>query len=264
MGALSPYNIYQGRCEELIPRLPNCRIGCVVTSPPYASQRKKFYDSINEQDYPEWIAGILSQLWPKLTDDGSVLINIRPHIRNGCLSDYVLRSRLAIRAAGYVECEELIWHKPDAPPLGSKTRPRRTWESVLWFSKARQPWIDLKAAGRESNRIGYESANRFGISKTTKQNQRGIARVSDVIRADINTLGRERVNHPAMYPIGLPTSLVQTYAKPGTIVCDPFAGSGQTCLAAQQLGRPWIGFDSSAEYVEMARKRLRLNARLAG
>ena len=45
------------------------------------------------------------------------------------LSDYVLRTRLALREAGWHECEELIWLKPDAPPLGSKLRPRRAWES---------------------------------------------------------------------------------------------------------------------------------------
>ena len=49
----------------------------------------------------------------------SVFMVIRPHLRDGVLSDYVLRTRLAVREAGWHECEELIWLKPDAPPLGS-------------------------------------------------------------------------------------------------------------------------------------------------
>ena len=36
----------------------------------------------------------MGALWDKLTDDGSVLIVIRPHLRDGVLSDYVLRTRL--------------------------------------------------------------------------------------------------------------------------------------------------------------------------
>ena len=67
--------------------------------------------------------------WPKMTPDGSVLSSIRPHVKDGVLSDYVLRTRLALRETGWHECEELIWLKPDAPPLGSKLRPRRAWEA---------------------------------------------------------------------------------------------------------------------------------------
>ena len=88
--------------------------------------------------------------------DGSVFIVIRPHVRDGVISDYVLRTRLALRESGWHECEELIWLKPDAPPLGSLKRPRRTWESVLWFSRSPQPYCDLKACGRESERVGFE------------------------------------------------------------------------------------------------------------
>ena len=78
----------------------------------------------------------MQQIWDKLADDGSVLIVICPHVKKGVLSDYVLRTRLALREDGWTECEELVWVKPDAPPLGSLHRSRRTAEPK-WKQKGR-------------------------------------------------------------------------------------------------------------------------------
>lgn len=41
------------------------------------------------------------------------------------------------------------------------------------------------------------------------------------------------------------------------VVCDPFAGSGTTLIAAQQLGRDGLGIDLNPEYIELMRNRLK-------
>ena len=121
--------VLHGDCLDLIPTLEDESVSLVVTSPPYAQQRAGHYEGIPEEDYPDFTVQWMTALAPKMTPDGSVFLVIRPHVRDGVLSDYVLRTRLALREAGWHECEELIWLKPDAPPLGSKLRPRRAWES---------------------------------------------------------------------------------------------------------------------------------------
>lgn len=50
------------------------------------------------------------------------------------------------------------------------------------------------------------------------------------------------------------TKLVTAFG--GDIILDPFAGSGTTLVAAQKLGKRYIGCDLSREYVDIARKRL--------
>src|SRR4051812_38136226 len=110
--------IRHGRCEDLIPTLVNRSVALVVTSPPFALQRKRNYGGVRESDYPDWLSHIMELLRPKMKHNGSVLINLRPHIRHGQISDYVLQTRLRIGAAGWVEADELIWHAPDKPPLG--------------------------------------------------------------------------------------------------------------------------------------------------
>lgn len=60
--------------------------------------------------------------------------------------------------------------------------------------------------------------------------------------------------HPAPFPIEIARRCIQsTDAK---LICDPFMGSGTTAVAAQGLGRNFIGCDISLNYVEMARRRI--------
>ena len=82
--------ILQGDCRDLIPLLTNKSINLCLCSPPYADQRKGQYPGVPENEYPQFTANWMSKLWDKLTDDGSVLIVIRPHLSRGVISDYVL------------------------------------------------------------------------------------------------------------------------------------------------------------------------------
>lgn len=42
----------------------------------------------------------------------------------------------------------------------------------------------------------------------------------------------------------------------GSLILDPFAGSGTTCVAAQNKGRNFIGIERQEEYAEIAKERL--------
>lgn len=67
--------------------------------------------------------------------------------------------------------------------------------------------------------------------------------------------GRSKL-HPTQKPIGLFKHLVESSTNEGDIVFDPCIGSGTSAVAAKELGRQYLGFDISAEYVEIANSRL--------
>lgn len=254
--------VLHGDCLDLIPGLEDGSVGLVVTSPPYAEQRSGHYEGVPETVYPEFTVSWMETLRPKLRDDGSVLIVIRPHLRHGVLNDYVLRTRLALRESGWNECEELIWYKPDAPPLGSLQRPRRTWESVLWYGRSPQPYCDLKACGRESARLGFEGSLRFGVGGQSPLNggqgagrSNGVARIGDVLVAPVGE-NETGMDHPAVFPLALAKRLVETFSMEGDLVIDPFCGSGQTLLAARECGRRYLGIEREERYVRVALGRL--------
>lgn len=67
----------------------------------------------------------------------------------------------------------------------------------------------------------------------------------------------DKNNHPTVKPLKLMRYLITLVMPPKDgILLDPFAGSGSTILAAYQLGIAAIGIEKSAEYCEIARKRL--------
>jgi DNA modification methylase len=263
LGPLSINEAHVGDCRNLIPNLSDNSISLGVTSPPYADQRKGMYPGVPENEYPDFTVDWMGKVWDKLTDDGSVMIVIRPHLKNGVISDYVLRTRLALREFGWKECEELIWFKPDGGnATGSNRRPRRSFEHILWFSKTHDPYIDTKACGGWTDRLAFFGKNRFGLgpnkpfhSGQSNEKKSGRSRSADVIHMPVANVTKGLM-HPAMFPIPLAEHLIKTFCPEGDTVLDPFAGSGSTLIAAKQLGRQFYGFDIMPEYVEIARQRL--------
>ena len=69
--------------------------------------------------------------------------------------------------------------------------------------------------------------------------------------------------HETVKPLALCQYLIALSAFANdAVVLDPFVGSGTTAIAAEQLGKRFIGFDINASYVEIARRRLK-NAKKA-
>jgi len=254
--------IHHGDCIEVMRTMPGGSVDAIVTSPPYAEQRKSTYGGIPEADYPAWTVAWMAEAWRVLKPNGSVIINIRPHIRNGQVSDYVLHTRLAIRAAGWNECEELIWKK-GGPPMGSTHRPRRSYESLLWYAKHGRPYADPKAAGPSSTRIGLEYG-RLGPHRHSGQRppSTGTARVSDVV--EVNTVRNKKSDglndHPAPFPVELAEWMGKLICPPNGTILDPFSGSGSTGVASVRNGWKFVGIDAVEKYVEMSRERLKEEA----
>jgi len=57
--------------------------------------------------------------------------------------------------------------------------------------------------------------------------------------------------------VELPARLIQLYTFKDEVVLDPFAGSGQTAIAALQANRHFIGYEISEEYQQLAEKRIK-------
>jgi site-specific DNA-methyltransferase (adenine-specific) len=67
---------------------------------------------------------------------------------------------------------------------------------------------------------------------------------------------KERLVHPTQKAPTVMKWCVREFADPDDTILDPFAGSGSTCLAANILGRNFIGIEKDKEYCDMAEQRL--------
>jgi site-specific DNA-methyltransferase (adenine-specific) len=65
-----------------------------------------------------------------------------------------------------------------------------------------------------------------------------------------------RIGHPAPFPVELPRRLIELFTYRADLVLDPFIGSGTTAVAASRSGRRYVGYDTDAGYIELARTRL--------
>ncbi|MDR0926293.1 MAG: site-specific DNA-methyltransferase, partial [Ignavibacteria bacterium] len=76
---------------------------------------------------------------------------------------------------------------------------------------------------------------------------------------DINFIpptSKERTGYPTQKPLKLLKRIITALSNPGDIVLDPFCGCATACVAAQQLGRKWIGIDVEENAVQILVERL--------
>jgi len=66
----------------------------------------------------------------------------------------------------------------------------------------------------------------------------------------------ERTGYPTQKPLALLHRIIKASSNEGDIVMDPFCGCATTCVAAQQLGRKWIGIDIEKQAVKILIERL--------
>mgnify|MGYP001175514306 CR=1 FL=1 len=218
-----------GDCKEVILRLPEKSVNLALCSPPYPEKRGDKYPTVSEADYPTWTARWMDSLVGKLADDGSVLMVIDKHVRNGVMSDFLLLTQLVLRRLGWKQHMTHIWFKHDGLPLGHRWWPHHCYEEILWFSRTTHPFCD--------------------------PSREGVARMRDVLVVPVGG-NAKGVDHPAKYPPALCEALIKVFCPEGGTVLDSFAGSGTTLLAAQATGRNFYGIDIMPQFVDLARRRL--------
>ncbi|MFU8844755.1 MAG: DNA-methyltransferase [Bacteroidales bacterium] len=131
-------DIYLGDSKEKLKVLTENSVDLIVTSPPYADQRKGTYGGIHPDKYVEWFLPISKQLLRVLKPTGTFILNIKEKVVAGERSTYVMELILAMRKQGWYWTEEFIWHKKNSYPGKWPNRFRDSWERLLQFNKEKK------------------------------------------------------------------------------------------------------------------------------
>lgn len=241
----------------------------IITSPPYANQRKKTYGGIHPDKYAQWIAEHTEKFWHNLADTGSMVINIKENVVNGTRHPYVYDMiNLLTRDQEWRLVDEYIWAKTTAAPGKWPNRFRDQWERIYHFTKQKRFTMNQDAvmvpAGdwtksrlknlSENDKTRRESATGSGVGRNiSKWKDRPMVYPSNVLTGSPVT---RNVGHSAAFPQWLPEFFIKLFSNPGDLVLDPFAGSGTTLLAAHSLQRSGIGVDNNPESYKTMHKRL--------
>ena len=259
-----------GPAVDALGLLPDGCVQTVVTSPPYWSLRD--YEAEGQVgcndalgEYVKSIVMAFDQVRRLLTDDGTVWLNVgdsytsgnrkyrapdrknraramsvRPPTPAGLKPKDLIgvpwRLAFALQDAGWWLRSEVIWYKPNAHPESVSDRPTKSHETVFLLSKNQDYYYDT-AAVKGPN--GRRLRTMWDINTEPRHKKAG---------------GIE--DHPAVMPMTLARRCIQITSRPGDTVLDPYAGSGTTLIAAQELGRNWAGVELNPAYVDLTERRI--------
>ena len=242
--------------------IPDESVNLIITSPPYWTL--KDYDVEGQigkgSSSYDYYLGELNKVWKEcvrvLAPDGKICINIMPFLLTGKAARFERReTRLVLgdieRFMDSTGCMFqfglYIWDKRKIArfsSFGSYPYPPNI------FSTYPYEWITVFSKKGKRKPVSKEIKEKSKL--TTEEWQKwAINSIWEMQPAKAKAEG-----HPAPFPKELPLRLIKLYSFWGDTVLDPFAGTGTTLLAAQELGRKSIGFELNPEYIKLINKKL--------
>lgn len=262
-------HVVLGDSLRALSAIPSDTVRCIVTSPPYWNVVDygvtEQYGQTDYEQYLHQLLGVWRECYRVLAPNGKLCINVpimpiakavigdqhTRHLKNlSCDIEHSIISEIS----GFNRFSLYVWQKQTTEKMfGSYPYPpnlyeQNTIEFINVLVKDGKPDILAKEI-KEASRISEKE-----WMNLTKQIWR-------LYPEDV-----KRVQHPAPFPLSLPSRLIAMYTFgktmgkdppfEGDIVLDPFAGTGTTCVAAKELGRRYLGVDVVPEFCIAAAERL--------
>jgi site-specific DNA-methyltransferase (adenine-specific) len=236
--------------------IPDESINLMVTSPPY-NTIKVYDENLTLLEYMDLIMKALKEVFRVLKDGGIAALNIanvgrKPYLPLNCFIINIFEE------VGFHVFQEIIWNK-SASAGGSCAW--GSWQSASNPSlRDVHEYIILAVKSSSKCRIKFprEELNinllpeKLGNKKFNVEKKELIGNLWA-----FSTESAKRVNHPAPFPIELPYRLIILFTEKNDIILDPFMGSGTVAIASILSGRRFVGYETSAEYQEIAKERIK-------
>jgi site-specific DNA-methyltransferase (adenine-specific) len=261
-------DLFLGDSKEMLKKLSKNSVDLIVTSPPYADQRKGTYGGIHPDKYVDWFLPISKELHRILKPTGTFILNIKEKVVEGERSVYVMELILEMRKQGWLWTEEFIWHKKNCYPGKWPNRFRDSWERLLQFNKDKKfhmyqeevmvpmgEWAKDRLKNlSDTDKIRDNSKVGSGFGKNISNwLTRDKAYPTNVLHLATECNNK---NHSAAFPEELPKWFIKLFTKENDTVLDPFMGSGTTILVANRMKRHSIGIDIVPEYYDMVKEQV--------
>ena len=243
-----------GDCIEVLKTFPDNIFDLIFADPPYYLQLPKgkrlkrpdgseiipvddeWDEFKNYEDFDKFTLGWLSECQRVLKPTGTIWVIGMYHS--------IFRVGKIMQDLGLWFLNDVIWVKQGALPNLNGRRFTNNHETLIWAVKNK----DCKRYA-----FNYELLKEINDGKQMKD--------TDWI-FPICT-GNERLRdkngiklHNTQKPIKLIQRIILTASNEGDLVLDPFLGSGTTAVAAEELGRRWIGIEKNKKYVDLTKNRI--------
>ena len=237
------FTLYQGDCMKIIEQLPDNSIDAIFADPPYFLSNGGISVQSGKQvcvDKGDWDKGgtpehiynfnkqWLSLCRPKLKDNGTIWVSGTHH------NIFVVQR--CLQELGYKILNVITWQKSDPPPNLSCKYFNFSTELVIWARKHE----------KKTHKFNYETMKQLN----------GGSQMTDVWRIPAVGMWEKTCGkHPTQKALRLLYRIILASTNEGDTILDPFAGSSTTGIAANLLGRKFIGIEQNKVFVELSKRR---------
>lgn len=263
------FNVIEGGCLEVLPKLPSQSVDAVITDPPYPEVDRD-YGRISEADWVALMYGVVPELKRVLRPNGSAVLILQPNSKKiGQMRMWLWEFLCWVGKTWNVVQDVYWWNYTTIPNVHTRREngllrtsvkycvwlgePNcyRNQESVLMNPSAYQLAMSGESRIRVNNPSGF-SVNRGRMVDIVKE-RGGVTpfNLLPISNADSRASGGAK-GHSGATPLKLLNWWVRYIVPPGGVVLDPFCGSGTSGVAALDHGHSFIGIERVPKYVEMA------------
>ena len=225
-----------------------------------------------------WLGVRLLEMHRVLREDGSIYLHIdhtahayvktlmdaifgKANFRNEIVWDYTFRLMDLPRFFNRKHDTLLFYGKSQDTKF---SMPKTEWsrEEII---KTRKQKIHVDEQGDEWIWMpGGRGNSKSRLKRITEIMKEGKS-ISDVWSIPIiSSSAKERTGYPTQKPLELYERIIRASSNEGDIVLDPFAGCATTPIAAERLGRQWVGIDIWKEAHGTVLKRMRAEGMIVG
>ena len=282
MASLKPYyrtklgEAYLGDSLRFMRTLDAEHVNLVMTSPPFALQRKKDYGNVPPEEYTQWFLPFAFEIKRVLRNDGSLVVDLGGSWNKGHPTKSLYQWRLLIDlcdVVGFNLAQEFYWFNPAKLPTPAewvavrRIRAKDAVNTILWLSKTPNPKADNRRILQPYSQSmldllekGYQRGQRpsgHDISDKFQKDNAGSIPPNFISAPNTESNSRylrackaARISpHPARFPSTIPDLFIRFLTQEGDLVLDPFAGSNVTGEVAQRLQRNWIACEIQETYL---------------
>ncbi|MCD0493829.1 site-specific DNA-methyltransferase [Chromobacterium violaceum] len=233
---------YQGDCRDVMRSWPSAIADGCITDPPYGDTSLDW-----DRRCDGWVEEVARVLKPASS------IWVFGSMR------FIATMFAEMEAAGFRYAQDIVWEKQNGTGFHND-RFRRVHEHAVQFYRG--AWGDLyhdpqytMDARRKVVRRKTRPAHTGQIDAGHYTSEDGGPRLVRSVVAVPNEHGR--AVHPTQKPLAILAPLISYSIPPGGLVIDPFIGSGSTGIAAEMLGRNWLGSELNPDYINLQADRTR-------